>query len=265
MLIKHEQPAVISGIMKYETTSRTRQVGNDAMDILAGAGICRGKGNIAANSYMSIPMAVTVEGANILTRSMIIYGQGLNRSHPYLIHIIDAIQKGDAQQEFNDAIWGMIGHGFDNAILSISRGIIAPRKRKNSSNMLDYYEAQLQRLAANFAVCSDLSLCLGGKLKFEEMVSGRFADALGTLYLGYASLWFYKQHKNVEGIECVFEIAMESLLQQNQQALVDLSRNFPVRVVGFLMRNLCFPVGSTSGMYNGPTDALRKKVAGKIR
>lgn len=262
MLMQHEQPAVISGIIKYETTSRARLVCNDTMDILAGAGICRGPGNVVGNGYMAVPMAITVEGANILTRSMITYGQGLNRSHTHLRSMVEALGRGDAAADFNKAVWGMFMHGLDNGIHSLIRGTLAPRMKKTTDTILEYYEAQWQRLAANFAVCTDLTLVLGGKLKFEEMVSGRCADAIGTLYLGYASLWFYKQHRDVQGIDTLFEIAMETLLQQNQNALDELSRNFPYKLVGKAMRALCFPFGSASNKYTGPTDVLRKKAAG---
>lgn len=255
MLAQHEQPAVLSAVMKYETTHRARKVVNDAMDVMGGAGICRGPNNLIGNGYMSLPIAITVEGANILTRSMITFGQGLNRAHPNLIKIVDTIQKGNDQDGFRKEVVGFLGHLATNVGRSLTRAVLRPRSK---SNLQSYYEGQLSRLSANFAVSADLALVLGGRLKFEEMLSGRFADAFGTLYLGYACTWYYANHKHVEGIDQVYELAMENLLQQNQEALHHLSTNFPVPVIGPIMRAVCFPFGHP---YAGPTDQMTKNGA----
>ena len=255
MLTNHEQPAVLSAVMKYETTSRARKVVNDAMDVVGGAGICRGPNNFLGNGYMSLPIAITVEGANILTRSMITFGQGLNRAHPNLIKLIGTIEKGDDVNGFMKEVYGFIGHAVANTFRSFTRAIIRPRSKQN---LLNYYEGQLSRLASNFAICTDLGLILGGRLKVEEMVSGRYADAFGTLYLGYACLWYYKQHSNVKGIDTVFELAMESILKENQTALLELSANFPIYSIGSLMKLICFPFGAP---YTGASDVIRKKTA----
>jgi acyl-CoA dehydrogenase len=255
MLAKHEQPAVLSAVMKYETTSRARSVVNDAMDVVGGAGICRGPSNLLGNGYMSLPIAITVEGANILTRSMITFGQGLNRAHPNLIKIVNTIEKGDDVAGFTKEVGGFLGHLFSNVGRSMSRALFRPRSK---SDLAAYYEGQLGRLASNFAVSSDLALVLGGRLKFEEMLSGRFADAFGTLYLGYACLWYYQQNRNVEGIDALFELAMDGLLQETQTALVGVSHNFPVPGIGPVMRSICFPTGLP---YSGINDAQTKKAS----
>eukprot|EP01038_Epipyxis_sp_PR26KG_P004530 gene4530-6395_t len=255
MLANHEQPAVLSAVMKYQTTHRARLVVNDAMDVLGGAGICRGPNNAVGNGYMALPIAITVEGANILTRSMITFGQGLNRAHPNLIKIIDSLQKGDDQKGFTKEVYGFLGHFGSNLFRSLSRALF---RNRSKSDLEAYYEAQLGRLSSNFALSADLALVLGGRLKFEEMLSGRFSDALGTLYLGYACLWWYSQNKNIEGIDAVFEIAMESLLKENQDALIGLSSNFPLPVIGPLMRAICFPTGQP---YTGPSDKMVQKAS----
>jgi len=257
MLANHEQPAVLSAVMKYETTSRSRAVVNDAMDVLGGSGIMRGPGNMVGNGYMALPIAITVEGANILTRSMMTFGQGVNRSHPNLIKIINTIEKGDDVSGFVRETASFLGHLATNVTRSLGSALFRPRTKGE----LDlYYDAQLGRLAANFAVCADLGLVLGGRLKFEEMLSGRFADAFGTLYLGYACTWYYQQNKHVEGIDEVYEIAMENILKQNEAALKGLADNFPVPGIGFMMKSICFPFwGSTT--YNGPNDAMVQKAA----
>lgn len=255
MLAKHEQPAVLSAVMKFETTARARSAINDAMDVLGGSGICRGPNNHVGNGYMALPIAITVEGANILTRSMITFGQGLNRAHPNLIKIINTIEKGDDEKGFAKEVVGFLGHLFTNMGRSVTRAVTRPRSK---SDLLAYYEGQLSRQAANFAVSADLALVLGGRLKFEEMLSGRFADAFSSLYLGYACCWYYAQNKNVEGIDALFELSMESLLKQNQNAIIGLSGNFPIPGIGPLMKALCYPFGT---VYNGSDDKMVQKAA----
>ena len=254
MLAKHEQPAVLSAVMKYETTSRARNVVNDSMDVMGGAGICRGPNNMIGNGYMQIPIAITVEGANILTRSMITFGQGLNRAHPNLINIVNTIEKGNDVKGFSKEVVGFLGHLAENAGRSLGRGAGSLFRSKSKGKLTEYYEAELGRLASNFAVTSDLALVLGGRLKFEEMLSGRFADAFGTLYLGYACLWYYEQNKTVEGIDALVELAMENLLQQNQAALHGIASNFPVPGIGPLMKL----VNNFGATYKGPDDRMRK-------
>lgn len=258
MLAKHEQPAVLSAVMKYQTTHRSRLVVNDAMDVLGGSGICRGPNNAVGNGYMALPIAITVEGANILTRSMITFGQGLNRAHPNLIKLINTLEKGDDVKGFTKELGGFLGHFASNFSRSFTRAVTRPRSK---GDLLAYYEGQLGRLSTNFALCSDLALVLGGRLKFEEMLSGRFADAFGTLYLGYSCVWYYQQNRNVEGIDAVFEHAMESLLQQNQTALLGLANNFPLPGIGGIMKAACFPFGEC---YMGPSDKMVKKASDSI-
>jgi hypothetical protein len=225
------------------------------MDVMGGAGICRGPSNLVGNGYMSLPIAITVEGANILTRSMITFGQGLNRAHPNLISIINSIEKGNDVKGFTTAVQGFLGHLGSNIFRSLSRAVARPRSK---TDQIAYYEGQLSRLASNFAVCADLALVLGGRLKFEEMLSGRFADAFGTLYLGYACLWYAQKNKDVEGLSAVAEMALETILKQNQTALYGITNNFPVPGIGLVMRTICFPTGAP---YEGPTDQMIQKVA----
>jgi acyl-CoA dehydrogenase len=142
-----------------------------------------------------------------------------------------------------------------NAVNSLIHAVSRPRS-KTADNLVGYYDGQLSKLAANFAVSADLALVLGGRLKFEEMLSGRFADAVGSLYLGYACLWYYEKNRHVEGIDTVLEAAMEALLQQNETALQGIADNFPVRGVGSLMNAVCFPTGRN--VYSGPSDKMLK-------
>lgn len=230
------------------------------MDIVGGSGICRGPSNLVAAGYMNIPIAVTVEGANILTRTLITFGQGLLRAHPNLLNIVNALEAGDQPDQFADDASALIRHFASNAVNSISRGVLRSRSRSRRG-LLPYFESQWSRMAANFAASSDLALALGGKLKTEEMLSGRYADALGTLYLGYSCMWWYKQNSHIDGIDTVFELAMDTLLYENQVALEGISKNFPVLGVGCLAHWLCFPLGKS---YSPPTDELRKRAANLI-
>ena len=257
MINQHEQPAVISAIMKQQITSRMRTVVNDAMDVLGGAGICNGPNNFMANAYTAVPIAITVEGANILTRSLIQYGQGLTRSHPHLLDLIRSIEKGDDMQGFNAHLAKTIGHATTN--LGRSVAAVATRSRsKTAGDASDYWESQLNRLAANFALCADVSLTLGGQIKFAEALSGRYADVLSNLYLGYATLWFHAQHKNVEGAEAVMDFAMANITSDIEDAFEGIIANFPIRPAAWFMRASCFPLGRT---YQKPSDAQMKEVA----
>ncbi|EQC34919.1 hypothetical protein SDRG_07717 [Saprolegnia diclina VS20] len=255
MINQHEQPAVISGVCKQQITARGRDAVIQAMDVLGGAGICRGPSNFLANTYISMPVAITVEGANTLTRSLIIYGQGLTRAHPHLYPLIKTLQDGNDLAGFKTHVNALIGHGVSNTAASLTR---AATRSRSKSDLLGHYESQMSRLAANFAVMSDMALVLGGKLKFAEMISGRFADAFSSLYLGYSTLWFYQQNKHVQGIDPVFDYAMTSLCYEAQTALYGIQDNFPVPGIGGAMRAVTFPFGQS---YAPPSDAQVRKVA----
>ncbi|KAF0694013.1 Aste57867_15072 [Aphanomyces stellatus] len=255
MLNQHEQPAVISGVCKQQITERGRDAVLQAMDVLGGAGICRGPNNFLANTYLSLPVAITVEGANTLTRSLIIYGQGLTRAHPHLYPLIQSLQHGDDIASFKKHVHALVGHGVTNAANSVGRAVTRSRSK---SDLVAHYESQMSRLAANFAISSDLALVLGGKLKQKEMLSGRFADVFSSIYLGYACLWFYQQNKHVQGIETIFDYSMTKLCYEAQEALHGITTNFPVPGVGPLMSTLSFPLGRS---YKAPTDKQVAAVA----
>lgn len=258
MINQHEQPAVISGVCKQQITDRGRDTVIRAMDVLGGAGICRGPNNFLAGIYTSLPVAITVEGANILTRSLIIFGQGLTRAHPHLYDLIKTIQHGDDITGFKREVNNLVAHGVSNTFGSLS-GAVTRSRSKN--DLLAHYESQMAKLAKNFAVTCDLSLVLGGKLKFAEMISGRFADVFSSLYLGYSAMWFYKNNRNVEGIDIIFDYAMNQLCYEAQEGIIGISKNFPVPGVGAVMRGLSFPFGRT---YELPSDKHTKKVADLI-
>ena len=239
-------------------TSLSSQVVNDGMDILGGAGICNGPSNFLANAYSSIPIAITVEGANVLTRSLIQFGQGLTRSHPTLLHMIKAIQHGDDMKGFNKALSETISHAATNTFRSLNSTVT--RRRFKGSDTVGYYESQLAKLSANFALCSDFAMTMGGGLKFAEFTSGRYADVLSNLFLGYAVLWHFQKFP-VAGSEKMVEYAMESILYDTEEALFAVFDNFPLPVLGTAMRVLTFPTGRC---YAKPSDKMTSAVANMI-
>ena len=271
----HEAPMVLSSIMKQSCTERGRRVITDGMDITGGAGISRGPANFVGNAYMSMPVAITVEGANIMTRSFQIIGQGLTRCHPHMLSMIESLQSTEpsAPSQFRTQFVKMLGHVFSNLGLSLGRGVastvstaIRPADAyKDGDALIGYHEAQLARLSANFAFASDLALLLGGRLKFEELLMGRLSDAMGAIFLGYATLHHFSRNRgSVQGLEALAESAMLQLETEAQTALREASANFPQplgALGGALMAVGVAPLGELMRPYRPPRDALVKEVS----
>lgn len=273
----HEAPMVISSVMKQNCTERGRRIVERGMDVAAGSAICRGDKNYLANGYMSLPIAITVEGANIMTRSFQIIGQGLTRCHPHMLELIQSLQmpkekEDQAVEIFTKQFYKVMRHGLSNFGSSITRGLnstvsTAMRSKtayKDGDKLLDYHEKQLLRLSANFAMTADLCFTLGGRLKFEELLMGRLADALGAIFLGYATLHHYSRRRGVAGLEAVTEHAMLRLETEAQNALKAASDNFPGPlgpVASLVMKLGCFPLGNLTRPYSEPSDHLTKEVA----
>ena len=276
----HEAPMVISSVMKQNCTERGRRIIERGMDIAAGSAICRGDKNYLGSSYMSMPISITVEGANIMTRSFQIIGQGLTRCHPHMLELIQSLQAPKEQEKeaiatFTKQFYKVVGHGMNNFFASVTRGLgstvsTATRSStayKNGDKLLDYHEKQLLRLSANFALTADLCFTLGGRLKFEELLMGRLADALGAIFLGYATLHHYTRKRGIEGLEAVTEHAMLRLEYEAQQALLSASNNFPGAlgpVASTVMKMGCFPLGNLTRPYSEPHDSLTKEVSSLI-
>ncbi len=261
-----EQPAVISAIAKYNLTELSRKVINDGMDIMGGAGICRGPRNLLANIYTATPISITVEGANILTRTMMIFGQGAIRCHPYVFSEITALNQSDVTA-FDRAFWNHIGlmvrNGFRAFFLSISRGYLARSPVKGATAR---YYRKLEWASASFAFLTDLALfCFGGTLKRREKLTGRFADILSWMYLGTATL------RRFEAEGCLSEDlpfvhwSMQYVFGQIQQAFEGIFNNMPVPVLGTLFRGPIVwwwrlnPIGSL------PLDELGSEVAHSLQ
>jgi len=240
-----EQPAVLSAIVKAYLTELMRQCVIDAMDIRAGAGVMRGPRNIIARAYEAAPIAITVEGANILTRSMIIYGQGAIRCHPFVKSEIAAIEHRNVAA-FDKALFGHVNHVAmcaSRALLLALTGarLATPAKVPEVAR----FSQQLSRLSAAFALVSDAAMgTLGGSLKRREKISGRLADALAWMYLGSAII---KRYHDEPKTDCSLALARWGLfyaLDQIEEALLGVIENLPNRPVGWLLRALIFPFGA---------------------
>ncbi len=258
-----ENPSVISGIVKYQMTERMRKVVNHAMDIHGGHGICLGPKNFLGRAYQGIPISITVEGANILTRSMIVFGQGALRSHPFLLKEVEAVNHPDHDTSinlFDTALFGHVGFIISNFFralwlgLSGARFVSAPGKGK----VRRYYQ-QLTRMSSAFALLSDACvLILGGSLKRKEKISGRLADALSNMYLITAVLKHYEDQGYQKNDLPLLEWACEDSLFNIQEAMKSVMRNFPIPIIGGILNMVIFPLTKP---YGGANDKLGHKIA----
>ncbi len=254
-----EEPAVLAGIVKCYLTEAMRRVVNDGMDIRAGAGIVRGPRNMLAAAHQAIPIGITVEGANILTRSMIIYGQGAIRCHPYLLEEITGLQSADLRR-FDRAFFAHVGHGFTLALRSLLLGLTGGRlAAAPTSGPLKREYGRFSRLSAAFALVSESALAtLGGTLKRRERITGRLADALAWLYLGSSVLKTFNDSGQPERDVPLARWACRQSREQIDEALAGVLDNLPARPVAMLLRPLIFPRGQCRRRGD---DALSSKVA----
>ncbi len=258
-----EKPSVISAIVKYHLTERMRQVVNDAMDVQGGSAICLGPRNYLARIYQSIPISITVEGANILTRSLIIFGQGAVRCHPYVLKEMRALYNPDqrlASQDFDAALFGHIGFALSNAVRALWLGLTGARLASTPVQGPErvYYQ-RITRLSAAFAFAADVGmLSLGGALKRKEKLSARYGDVLSQLYLASAALKRYADQGRPADDLPLLRWGCEEALHTAQEQLDELLRNFPNALVGRLVRWVIFPLGKR---YARPSDRLGHKVA----
>ena len=237
------KPSVVTAIAKYHMTELGRDVNSSAMDIQAGKAIQRGPQNNLADGYAAQPIAITVEGANILTRSLMIFGQGAMRCHPHLKEMVDLIHSNDnnADAEFNKVLMKTVGFSVKNSLRSISKSYL-PFLRGSQTALPEVkkYEKRINALSAKLAPLADLSLLvLGGDLKKAEMLSARLGDVMSYLYASMAVVRFYEQKvSNRNEAKPFFEYAIQWTLQQGEQALVDFVDNFPNTATRGLMRVL---------------------------
>ena len=261
-----EKPSVPSAMLKYHATELGRMIANDAMDVHGGKGICLGPNNYLARGYQIVPVAITVEGANILTRSLIIFGQGAVRCHPFVLREMNAARNPDHEAgaaEFDRALMGHIGFAISNAARSLIMALTLARFTKvpQVGATMRFFQ-HINRFSASFALATDIAmLALGGYLKKKETLSARLGDVLSMMYLASMVL---KHHEN-QGREAadlpLVEWACRSLLYQAQEQLNLFLRNFPNRPLAALMRLLIFPRGLT---YFAPSDRLGRRIGDLI-
>jgi len=257
-----EKPSVISAIVKYHLTDRMQKCLIDSMDIHGGKGICLGPNNYLGRAYQAAPIAVTVEGANILTRSMIIYGQGAIRCHPYILAEMEAAfdeNRGRGLRQFDAALFGHIGFSLSNFIRSLWLGLTGARlSNAPFSDQTKRYYQQMNRFSANLALLSDLAMAtLGGGLKRKERISARLGDMLSQLYLASATLKRYQDDGRLSEDLPLVQWAVEDALYKLQSSLDDLLDNFPSGLGGVL-RLVLFPFGRP---LKRPNDKLDHRVA----
>jgi acyl-CoA dehydrogenase len=257
-----EDPAVASAIVKYHLTERMRVVVNDAMDILGGCGISMGPRNFVARSYEALPIGITVEGANILTRNLIIFGQGAIRCHPYLFREMEAADRNEVGT-FDDALRGHVSHLMSISVRSLFHGLTGGRLLAVPEHGLrGRYYRRFARLDLAFAVTTEMALLsLGGSLKRKESLSGRLGDVLSLLYLGSAVLKHHYDHGSPEDELPLLEWACDDLLFNIQERLHEVIDNLPNRPVAALARLLTFPPGKRC---KRPRDALGHRVSGLV-
>ena len=240
------KPAVISALLKYQATQWMRKSVNNAMDIHGGRAICDGPNNYLAGAYSALPVSITVEGANILTRTLIVFAQGALRSHPYLYSEVQAAQTGNLK-DFDRAFMGHLGFLFSNmfgAFLHNATGGILAGKPKDVARTGKWYKS-LSRYSRNFALIADMTVgLLGGGLKIKQQITGRLADALSELYLMSCMLKRFEDDGAPSKDRQVLDYAMQNSIYRFEQAVAGVIQNFPVKLVRPVLRTLIFPFGA---------------------
>jgi len=258
-----EKPSVPSAMLKCHVTEMGRQVANDAMDVHGGKAICMGPRNYLARGYESVPIAITVEGANVLTRSLIIFGQGAVRCHPFVLREMNAARDPDRRRgvdEFDRALFGHLGFAISNAVRSLVMALTLARLESvpDKGPTRRYYQ-HVVRFSASFALAVDVAmLTLGGYLKKKENLSARLGDVLSSMYLASMVLKHYNDEDQPPEDLPIVEWACRHLLYHAQEQLHGFLRNFPSRFLAGAMRLFIFPRGLT---YFAPSDRLGRRLA----
>jgi acyl-CoA dehydrogenase len=258
-----EKPSVPSAMLKYHVTEMGRMVANDAMDVHGGKGICLGPRNYLGRGYESVPIAITVEGANILTRNLMIFGQGAVRCHPFVLREMNAARNPDRKQgvdDFDRALFAHIGFTISNAVRSLIMALTHARFTKVpvTGPTARYYQ-HIVRFSASFAFAVDVAmLTLGGYLKKKENLSARLGDVLSCMYLASMVLKHHENQGRPDADLPVVEWACRNLLYTAQEQLHSFLRNFPNRFLAGIMRLFIMPRGL---VYSAPDDRLGQRVA----
>ncbi|NUF11699.1 acyl-CoA dehydrogenase [Acinetobacter oleivorans] len=257
-------PAVMTAMAKYYATETMRKVVNHGMDIAGGRAIQLGPRNFLALTYQAIPIAITVEGANILTRSLMIFGQGSMRCHPYLFEELQLLQsedKNDSVKKFDDLLFKHLAYTFNRGAKSFAYGWTGGSN--DAPQSVDQFTASyyktINRFSANFALVSDMSLgLLAGDLKRKEMLSGRLADIHAHLFISTAILKFYEAGQKTEAEQLHAKLALQKAFLNIQEAFWGLFENFPAKLPAAFVKWICFPLGR---VISKPDDELKQQVA----
>ncbi len=256
-------PSVPSAIAKYHCTTIAREISKDVMDVIGGKGIILGPHNFAGRSWQAAPIAITVEGANIMTRSLLIFGQGSILCHPYILKEMRAAQDPDAKAglaALDEALYAHIGGAISNAVRSFWLGLTGSRLQATAGDAYTRkFFRKLNRYAANLALLTDVSLgALGGRLKFKESLSGRLGDVLSHLYMMGAVLKRHHDEGCPEADKPLLAWAFHNSAYEIELALSQALRNFPIKPLGWLLWPLVFPLGRRAV---APGDRLSHRVA----
>ncbi|MCH7388918.1 acyl-CoA dehydrogenase [Acinetobacter modestus] len=257
-------PAVMTAMAKYYATETMRKVINHGMDVVGGRAIQLGPRNFLALTYQSIPVAITVEGANILTRSLMIFGQGSMRCHPYLFEELQLLQSDDkasALKQFNTLLFKHLAYTFNRAAKALAFGLTGGSKEGSSAadDFSKPYYAIINRMSADFALTADMALgILAGDLKRKEMLSGRLADIHAHLFIATAILNYYEHGQRTESDQKHAELALTKALYNAQEAFFGFYENFPVKIAATLVKLISFPFGRP---VKKPSDELKQQVA----
>lgn len=257
-----EKPSVISAIIKYHLTEKYRTVINDAMDIQGGSGICLGPSNLIGRVYQAIPIAITVEGANILTRSMIIFGQGAIRCHPWVLKEFNAVHNSDESQGVIDFDKALLGHAsflLGNTARVFVRSMTSGRSARVPSSRVERYYQTLSWMSTALALSADVAMMtLGGSLKRRERLSARLGDVLSELYLSSSVLRQYREHGETTEEYPLVRWTLQESLYRMQESFRSLYRNMPNRPLAWLLRLLTFPRGY---LFSEPSDKAAHEAA----
>lgn len=257
-------PAVMTAMAKYYATETMRKVVNHGMDVVGGRAIQLGPRNFLALTYQSIPVAITVEGANILTRSLMIFGQGSMRCHPYLFEELQLLQAEDkvaAFKEFSPLLFKHLAYTFNRAAKALAFSITggSDEGSKQADDFSKSYYSKINRFSADFALTADMALgILAGDLKRKEMLSGRLADIHAHLFIATAILKYYEQGQRTEAERKHAELALNKALYQVQEAFFGFYDNFPMPLAAAMVKLICFPFGRPIA---APSDQLKQEVA----
>lgn len=256
-------PSVMTAMAKYYATETMRDLVNDGMDIVGGRAIQLGPRNFLALAYQAIPVSITVEGANILTRSLMIFGQGAMRCHPYLFEELQLLQsedKNEAKRKFDDMFFKHLGYTFNRAAKSFVAGYFGGSSSAPyfADSFTRPYYKKINRLSANFSLTADMALgILAGDLKRKELLSGRLADIHAHLFIMTAILQYYAHGSQSESEQLHARLALEKSLYIIQESFFEIFENFPNRLAASLVKFACFPGGDFT---DKPSDELKRQV-----